>query len=185
MEKLLGPVAVDRGELLGGNVIEGRAHLLITRSRALTRVLTSAMISPCGSSGGYIRRHHVGLLALMIALGGTSYAAVDLPRGSVGGSQLRNGAVSTEKLRNGAVTAAKVKAHTLLAKDFKSGQLPAGTRGPTGATGPQGAQGGQGEPGPTAAAFISTSNAVSLSASYVPVVSLSTPGGSGRPPPGS
>jgi hypothetical protein len=28
----------------------------------------------------YLRRHHVGLLALFIALGGTSYAATQLPR---------------------------------------------------------------------------------------------------------
>ena len=32
----------------------------------------------------YVRRHHVALLGLFIALGGTSYAAVKLPRNSVG-----------------------------------------------------------------------------------------------------
>lgn len=33
---------------------------------------------------GYVRSHHVGLVALMDALGGTSYAAVNLPSLSVG-----------------------------------------------------------------------------------------------------
>ena len=39
---------------------------------------------------GYGRRHHVGLLALIFALGGTSYAAVRLPSHSVGTAQLQN-----------------------------------------------------------------------------------------------
>lgn len=46
----------------------------------------------------YIRRHHVGLIALFLALGGTSYAATQLPAGSVGTSQIRNGAVTASKL---------------------------------------------------------------------------------------
>ena len=36
----------------------------------------------------YVRRHHIGLLALFIALGGTSYAAVALPANSVGTKQI-------------------------------------------------------------------------------------------------
>src|ERR687895_511545 len=34
----------------------------------------------------YLRRHHIGLLALFIALGGTSYAAVTLSANGVGGT---------------------------------------------------------------------------------------------------
>lgn len=79
----------------------------------------------------YLRAHHVALLALFVALGGTSYAAIKLPKNSVG----------TRQIKNGAVTGAKVKAHSLLAKDFKAGQLPAGTSGPKGDTGPQGPPG--------------------------------------------
>ena len=37
----------------------------------------------------YIRRHHIALLALFVALGGTSYAAVSLPKESVGTAQLK------------------------------------------------------------------------------------------------
>ena len=57
-------------------------------------------------------------LALFVALAGTGAAAVVLPGNSVG----------TAQLRNGAVTAAKVKRHSLLASNFKPGQLPAGLR---------------------------------------------------------
>jgi len=89
----------------------------------------------------YLRAHHVALLALFVALGGTSYAAATLAADSVG----------TRQLRRGAVTSAKVKDRSLLAKDFKRGQLPrgaAGPAGPAGAPGPVGPQGPQGVPGP-------------------------------------
>ena len=77
----------------------------------------------------------IASLALIVALGGTSYAAIKLPANSVG----------TKQLKKNAVTGAKVKNGSLLAGDFKSGQLPAGPRGPQGVQGPQGAQG---PPGP-------------------------------------
>jgi hypothetical protein len=85
----------------------------------------------------------VACLALTVALGGTSYAAVTLPRSSVG----------TAQLKRNAVTSVKVKNRSLLAIDFKRGQLPRGARGATGATGatgttgtagPQGVQGAKG-----------------------------------------
>ncbi len=78
----------------------------------------------------------IGLLAL---IGGAGYAAVSLPTGSVG----------TAQLRNAAVTGVKVRDHSLLARDFKPGQLP---RGPTGAVGATGATGPQGAPGASGAA---------------------------------
>jgi hypothetical protein len=73
----------------------------------------------------------VAFAALMVALGGTSYAIAQLPANSVGTKQLKKNAVNT----------AKVKDRSLLAKDFKSGQLPRGQRGPAG---PQGAAGASG-----------------------------------------
>ena len=76
-------------------------------------------------------------LALAVALGGTSYAAVALPRNSVGNKQLKTSAV----------TSSKVKDRTLLGKDFKAGQLPAGPRGPVGAPGAPGPKGDTGAPG--------------------------------------
>jgi hypothetical protein len=84
----------------------------------------------------YLAQHHVALLALFVALGGTAYAT-SLPRNSVGSAQLRDNAV----------TSAKVKNHSLKAADFASGQLPAGAPGPQGPAGPQGAAGPQGPKG--------------------------------------
>jgi hypothetical protein len=55
----------------------------------------------------------ISIVALIVALGGTGYAALNVPNGSVGTSQLRDGAVSTRKLQNGAVTAAKINARNL------------------------------------------------------------------------
>jgi hypothetical protein len=79
----------------------------------------------------------IACIALAIALGGTSYAAISLPAGSVG----------TKQLKRNAVNSAKVKNRSLLAVDFKRGQLPRGAPGARGATGATGAQGIQGAPG--------------------------------------
>jgi hypothetical protein len=100
-------------------------------------------------------------LALFVALGGISWAAVALPRNSVGTKQLKKNAVTGRKIKGNAVTSAKVRNGSLLAADFRAGQLPAGSQGPTGPQGPRGergepgqngAPGQQGEPG-TARAF--------------------------------
>lgn len=77
--------------------------------------------------GRYVRQHHLGLIAIFIALGGTAYAAT-LPRNSVGTAQLKENAVVTKK----------VKDRSLLARDFKRGQLPRGVQGETGPAGPAG-----------------------------------------------
>jgi hypothetical protein len=79
-------------------------------------------------------------LALMVALGGTSYAVTALPRNSVGAKQLKPDSVTSSKVLNG----------SLLAKDFAKGQLPRGAAGATGAPGIQGQSGPQGLPGPVA-----------------------------------
>jgi hypothetical protein len=50
----------------------------------------------------------VATVALFVALGGVSYAAVNLPRGSVDTPQLANGAVSTRKIQDGAITSSKI-----------------------------------------------------------------------------
>ncbi len=55
--------------------------------------------------------------------------------GAAGRSVLPPNSVGTKQLRNGAVTAAKVRSHTLVASDFKPGQLPKGPRGPEGPPG--------------------------------------------------
>ena len=68
----------------------------------------------------------VAMVALFVALGGSAYAALNLPKDSVSAKQLKNGSVTGAKLRDGAVTSAKVKDHSLLARDFGLGQIPAG-----------------------------------------------------------
>lgn len=80
----------------------------------------------------------VAVIALIVALGGTSYAAISLPKNSVGSKQLKKNAVTAKKLKKNSVNSAKVKDRSLLAKDFKNGQLPRGATGPAGATGPSG-----------------------------------------------
>jgi hypothetical protein len=52
----------------------------------------------------------VACTALVVALGGTGYAATALPPKSVGREQLRNGAVGNLQIRNGAVTRTKLRA---------------------------------------------------------------------------
>ena len=55
----------------------------------------------------------VAVLALLVAVGGTSYAAFNLPKNSVGTKQIKNNAVTTSKIKNGAVTGSKVNLSTL------------------------------------------------------------------------
>ena len=51
----------------------------------------------------------IALIALFVALGGTSFAAINaLPKNSVGTKQLKKNAVTGVKIKNGAVTAAKI-----------------------------------------------------------------------------
>ena len=54
--------------------------------------------SPMTKVLGHLKSNVVAYLALFVALGGTSYAAVNLPRGSVGNSQLKNHSVTPIKL---------------------------------------------------------------------------------------
>jgi len=92
---------------------------------------------------GYIKRHHVALLALFFALGGTSLAAGTalLPRNSVGTKQVINGSLLTNDLNKAARTALK---------GSRGLRGPAGVQGARGATGATGAQGLQGAPGQAA-----------------------------------
>jgi hypothetical protein len=62
------------------------------------------------------------MVALVVALGGTSYAAVTLAKNSVKAKHIALGAVGTSDVKDG----------SLLKKDFKAGQLPQGPQGPAG-----------------------------------------------------
>lgn len=88
----------------------------------------------------------VASLALFVALGGASYAAIKIPVNSVGPRQLKPDAV----------TSAKVKDGSLQREDFAKGEVPApgptqGPPGPIGLTGPKGEQGAPGADGTSGA----------------------------------
>jgi hypothetical protein len=90
----------------------------------------------------------VASLALAIGLSGTSYATIfQVPRNSVGTPQLKRNAVKASKLAPNAVRAAHVLNGSLLAEDFKAGQLPRGEKGDRGDRGPKGDKGDKGDPG--------------------------------------
>ena len=73
-------------------------------SRGVVRMLSRRVPSPAMV---------VACLALIVALGGTSYAAIRLPANSVG----------TKQLKKGAVTGVKVKSNTLAGKQINESKL--------------------------------------------------------------
>jgi hypothetical protein len=74
-------------------------------------------------------------LALFVALGGSAYAATQLPKNSVGAKQLKKHAVTPSKLTR----AAEVR--------LRGSRGPIGNSGPRGPIGPQGPVGVRGAPG--------------------------------------
>jgi hypothetical protein len=87
----------------------------------------------------------IALIALVAALGGTSYAAVKIT-----GKDVRNNSLTGADIKNRSLTGADVKDGTLSARHFGPNQLPraaAGAEGPAGPQGPQGPPGPQGEKG--------------------------------------
>lgn len=55
----------------------------------------------------------VAIIALVLALGGTSYAAIMLPAGSVGTKQLQKNAVIGSRVKNGSLSVADINAASL------------------------------------------------------------------------
>jgi hypothetical protein len=67
----------------------------------------------------FVRHNGIALLALFIALGGTTFAAsTALPKNSVGTAQLKRGAVGTAQLKRNAVKSAKIAPNSI-----RSGQV--------------------------------------------------------------
>jgi Collagen triple helix repeat (20 copies) len=81
----------------------------------------------------------ISLIALFVALGGTSYAAFKIPKNSVGSPQVINGSLGTIDLSK--------KARAAL-KGNRGPQGPAGAQGAQGPSGPAGAAGAAGATGP-------------------------------------
>jgi hypothetical protein len=85
-------------------------------------------------------------IAVFVALGGTSYAALSLPRNSVGTAQLRSGAVRSIDVKN----------RSLRLADFSRGTREA----LRGAQGPAGPPGAPGAPAPRYFAAVSATGAL-------------------------
>jgi hypothetical protein len=83
------------------------------------------------SLGRFLCRHAVALLALFLALGGTSYAAATL----INGSQIKPHTIAKSRLTNKAI------------KQLKGSRGVEGSRGATGPQGPRGLSGAQGATG--------------------------------------
>jgi hypothetical protein len=88
----------------------------------------------------------IACLALFVALGGTTYAAVTLPRNSVKAKRIAKDAVGASEIKKSAVRTGEVKNGTLRAGDFAAGQLPQGPKGDPGQNGTDGAPGADGAP---------------------------------------
>lgn len=99
----------------------------------------------------HVRRHAIGYLALFVALGGSSYAAVKLPPNSVGPSQIRSNAITGVEIKNGSIGLADLSSAARRALEGVAGVAgaagPAGPGGPGGPAGPAGEKGEKGERG--------------------------------------
>jgi hypothetical protein len=71
----------------------------------------------------FLRGNLIALLALFIALGGTTYAATALAPNSVGTKQLKKNAVTNPKIKANAVTGAKVANNSIKGADILESSL--------------------------------------------------------------
>jgi hypothetical protein len=79
--------------------------------------------------------------AVAIAIAGTAVAAA-----TIDGSDIKANSIKSKQIKN----------HSLLKKDFKSGQLPRGKRGPRGFQGVKGDRGAPGAPGTNTIKYVRT-----------------------------
>lgn len=138
----------------------------------------------------------VALVALTVALGGTSVAAVtQLAANSVGTSQLKNNAVTTPKIKNNAVNASKIagnavnsakiannavtsseiKNATIQPADLSASAKTSGPPGPAGPAGPPGLAGPAGPTGPSNAYARFLNGPVPVDDTVATLASLSIP----------
>jgi hypothetical protein len=93
----------------------------------------------------------VASLALLVALTGTSFAAVTLAKNSVGSVQLRQGAVTSPKVKDGSLGVVDL---SLTARRTLKGN--------SGPAGPKGDKGDKGDPGPVGVGGLETVGASSV-----------------------
>jgi hypothetical protein len=106
----------------------------------------------------------ISLIALFVALGGTTYAATSLAKNSVGTAQLKNGAVTKAKISKKAVSA------------LKGSRGPQGVQGIRGTNGTNGTNGTDGQPGAPGIAFVTSVVATNESTTSTTPTDLATPG---------
>ncbi len=75
-------------------------------------------------------------LAMFIALGGSSYAAI-----TITGKNVKNSSLTGADIKNSSLAGADVKNGSLRAQDFRTGDLPQGPKGDKGDTGAKGETG--------------------------------------------
>jgi hypothetical protein len=125
--------------------------------------------------GRFLRRNTIALLALFVALGGTTYAASTglIGKNTVASPQVVNGSLQTKDLSKKARKALKGN------RGLRGLRGPKGATGATGATGAQGPQGVKGDIGPseTRQNFVVGNLALSNSAaSKTTITTLTLPG---------
>jgi hypothetical protein len=134
-------VAISPDRVYAGRTLDARRLALLSTLRAR---LTYANV--------------MATVAVFVALGGSSYAAIkvtgrNVPRDALTGADIKN--LTGADVRNNSLTGVDVKNlgsgdvanGRLLAEDFAPGQLPQGERGPQGVQGQQGPPGQPGAPG--------------------------------------
>jgi hypothetical protein len=95
----------------------------------------------------HLKSNAVAYVALFVALGGTSYAASQLPKNSVTTKQIKDGNVKNADLAQNAVTSSRIKDASIKSSDLAKGVVTTGPAGPTGPVGPAGATGSGGPQG--------------------------------------
>jgi hypothetical protein len=67
----------------------------------------------------------ISVIALIVALGGVSYAAIKIPKNSVGSKQLKKNAVGTKQLKKNAVNSKRLKKNSVNSSKVRDGSLSA------------------------------------------------------------
>src|SRR5436190_22431342 len=73
----------------------------------------------------------MSVVAVFIALGGASYAAVNIPNNSVGSADIKKNAVKASEIANNAVRTGEVKNHSLTCADLAPEACVAGLKNVT------------------------------------------------------
>jgi len=116
----------------------------------------------------------ISILALFVALSGTSYAVT-----VVTGKNVRDGSLTGKDVKDNSLTSGDVRNGSLRLRDFRSGELTKGATGARGPAGPAGPAGAAGAPGSAIAfARVAATGDVDAGASKN-IAAVATPAGDG------